>query len=167
MHVSLNCHTTAPCHTGRRSTPSSNQPKAAAAAAANPAVHQRPSWQSAAPEQQPSQQPDTWHHGAPGATAYGSALGDFAADDDGAASGANEDRMQCPSCGRSFVPSAYERHVQVCEKVFVNKRKVSQYSPAALVTAIEWLASHNLQNLDSSQCTACVLLVLQNLTTVL
>lgn len=42
----------------------------------------------------------------------------------GFATGAGGDLSQCPSCGRSFNENAYHRHVKVCKKVFVQKRKV-------------------------------------------
>lgn len=31
--------------------------------------------------------------------------------------------MQCPDCGRKFNEVAYERHVKICKKVFIDKRK--------------------------------------------
>ena len=34
-----------------------------------------------------------------------------------------EQRIECPTCGRKFVEIAYEKHVKICKKVFVQKRK--------------------------------------------
>ena len=31
---------------------------------------------------------------------------------------------ECPSCSRQFNPSAYERHIKICKKVFMTERKV-------------------------------------------
>ena len=31
---------------------------------------------------------------------------------------------ECGSCGRSFKEEAFEKHSNICEKVFVQKRKV-------------------------------------------
>lgn len=31
--------------------------------------------------------------------------------------------MQCPTCSRRFNPAPFEKHVKICEKVFVEKRK--------------------------------------------
>lgn len=33
------------------------------------------------------------------------------------------EQKQCPDCGRKFNPSPYERHIKICAKVFVEKRK--------------------------------------------
>ena len=35
----------------------------------------------------------------------------------------NSDLRECPTCGRSFNDEAYPKHVKICKKVFVNKRK--------------------------------------------
>lgn len=43
---------------------------------------------------------------------------------------------QCPSCGRQFNGTAYPKHVKVCEKVFVAKRKAFN-SQAARVEGTE------------------------------
>ena len=32
--------------------------------------------------------------------------------------------LTCPSCGRHFNPTPFEKHVKICKKVFVQKRKV-------------------------------------------
>lgn len=45
-------------------------------------------------------------------------------DQDGAEGGGDEDRIECPTCGRKFVEEALMRHQKVCKKVFVQKRKV-------------------------------------------
>ena len=31
--------------------------------------------------------------------------------------------MECETCGRRFNEEAYQKHIQVCEKVFIKKRK--------------------------------------------
>lgn len=36
----------------------------------------------------------------------------------------NDDRIECPTCGRKFVEEALVKHQKVCKKVFVQKRKV-------------------------------------------
>eukprot|EP00798_Chlamydomonas_sp_ICE-L_P014096 gene14096-20050_t len=33
------------------------------------------------------------------------------------------DRVECGSCGRKFLPEAYEKHSRICAKVFASKRK--------------------------------------------
>ena len=43
-----------------------------------------------------------------------------AVQDDGPTS---SDTIACPDCGRSFVQESYQKHVKICKKVFVNKRK--------------------------------------------
>lgn len=35
----------------------------------------------------------------------------------------NQPQMECPDCGRKFNESAFARHVKICKKVFVEKRK--------------------------------------------
>jgi hypothetical protein len=42
--------------------------------------------------------------------------------------GADLPKVQCTSCGRSFIETAYERHAKICEKVFVQKRKAYDMS---------------------------------------
>ena len=41
--------------------------------------------------------------------------------------GANPDepdeRRECPDCNRKFLPESYEKHVNICKKVFLSKRK--------------------------------------------
>lgn len=32
--------------------------------------------------------------------------------------------MECPDCGRHFLPEPFSRHVKICKKVFASKRKV-------------------------------------------
>jgi len=34
------------------------------------------------------------------------------------------EQLECPDCGRRFNPAPYERHVKICAKVFLQKRKV-------------------------------------------
>ena len=31
--------------------------------------------------------------------------------------------QKCPSCSRKFNENAYEKHVKICEEVFIKKRK--------------------------------------------
>lgn len=33
------------------------------------------------------------------------------------------EQVECPDCGRKFNPSSYEKHVKICKKVFMQKRK--------------------------------------------
>lgn len=35
----------------------------------------------------------------------------------------NQEQMQCPDCGRKFNPIPYTKHVKICAKVFMKKRK--------------------------------------------
>ena len=35
----------------------------------------------------------------------------------------NTNLFECPTCGRSFNEVAFSKHVKICKKVFVNKRK--------------------------------------------
>merc|ERR1719499_2139865 len=41
----------------------------------------------------------------------------------------NEPRQPCPDCGRCFKASVLEKHMKICKKVFMQKRK--QFSSAA------------------------------------
>jgi uncharacterized C2H2 Zn-finger protein len=34
-----------------------------------------------------------------------------------------DERIECPDCGRKFLPESYDKHVNICKKVFVQKRK--------------------------------------------
>lgn len=34
-----------------------------------------------------------------------------------------EEKSQCPDCGRSFKPKAFLKHIKICKKVFMKKRK--------------------------------------------
>merc|ERR1712107_186907 len=43
---------------------------------------------------------------------------------------ANEPMAPCPECGRTFRVSALDRHINICKKVFQQKRK--QFSSAAV-----------------------------------
>lgn len=43
---------------------------------------------------------------------------------DEATDGPQEGTMECPDCGRHFAPEPFSRHVRICKKVFVSKRKV-------------------------------------------
>jgi hypothetical protein len=36
----------------------------------------------------------------------------------------DENTIQCPDCERRFAPEPFSRHVRICKKVFVNKRRV-------------------------------------------
>ena len=38
------------------------------------------------------------------------------------ADGPNE-QIECPDCGRRFNPGPFEKHVKICKKVFMDKRK--------------------------------------------
>jgi len=38
--------------------------------------------------------------------------------------GGDEERQECPTCGRKFVAEALIKHQKICKKVFVQKRKV-------------------------------------------
>ncbi|GIL72949.1 hypothetical protein Vretimale_4597 [Volvox reticuliferus] len=58
-------------------------------------------------------------------------------DDDG-----GEARVQCGTCGRRFLPEAYEKHSRVCAKVFAGKRKVFN-SAAKRVGGTDAAAFHN------------------------
>jgi len=46
------------------------------------------------------------------------------ADAGGGVDGDDGERVQCGTCGRRFLPDAYEKHSRVCAKVFAGKRKV-------------------------------------------
>jgi uncharacterized C2H2 Zn-finger protein len=35
----------------------------------------------------------------------------------------NQERLECPDCNRKFLPESYDKHVNVCKKVFMTKRK--------------------------------------------
>ena len=43
---------------------------------------------------------------------------------DGGFAEAGPSMLTCPSCGRHFNPTPFEKHVKICKKVFVQKRKV-------------------------------------------
>jgi zinc-finger of a C2HC-type len=34
-------------------------------------------------------------------------------------------RVECPSCSRKFIETAFAKHIKICAKVFGQKRKVS------------------------------------------
>lgn len=34
-----------------------------------------------------------------------------------------DERAECELCGRRFASEAYEKHIKICEKVFMKKRK--------------------------------------------
>jgi uncharacterized C2H2 Zn-finger protein len=34
------------------------------------------------------------------------------------------EQLECPDCGRKFNPAPYEKHVKICAKIFLQKRKV-------------------------------------------
>ncbi len=38
--------------------------------------------------------------------------------------GADDDRIECNTCGRKFAEEALLKHSKICKKVFVQKRKV-------------------------------------------
>lgn len=43
--------------------------------------------------------------------------------DDEEEQGAVGEQLQCPDCGRKFNPIPYEKHIKICAKVFLQKRK--------------------------------------------
>ena len=42
------------------------------------------------------------------------------------------ERVQCETCGRRFIPEAFEKHTRICAKVFASKRKAFDSSKARL-----------------------------------
>ena len=34
-----------------------------------------------------------------------------------------DERIECPDCGRKFLPESFEKHANICKKVFMQKRK--------------------------------------------
>lgn len=48
-------------------------------------------------------------------------------DDDG-------EQLECPDCGRKFNPIPYEKHIKICKKVFLQKRKVFDSTKMRLAT---------------------------------
>lgn len=36
----------------------------------------------------------------------------------------NQNRIECPTCERKFNEEALQKHMKICKKVFVQKRKV-------------------------------------------
>ena len=44
--------------------------------------------------------------------------------DDGANNEMGEGTLECPDCGRHFLPEPFSRHIKICKKVFASKRKV-------------------------------------------
>lgn len=42
---------------------------------------------------------------------------------EGAEAGGNDERVECPDCGRKFNHSAMAKHAKICKKVFMSKRK--------------------------------------------
>lgn len=41
--------------------------------------------------------------------------------------------IECESCGRRFVESAYEKHSSICQKVFASKRKAFDSKKARII----------------------------------
>mmetsp|Transcript_23177 Transcript_23177/g.33989 ORF Transcript_23177/g.33989 Transcript_23177/m.33989 type:complete len:613 (+) Transcript_23177:219-2057(+) len=72
------------------------------------------------PPQQPTRRPSRHatpppdRHNAPSPAQFGDAVPDEA--DTG-------EQRQCPDCGRKFNPIPYEKHIKICAKVFLQKRK--------------------------------------------
>lgn len=64
-----------------------------------------------------------------GAAVYAGA--DTAAEDMGAEF-AQENMEECPDCGRFFAPEPFSRHMKICKKVFLSKRKVFDSSKQRL-----------------------------------
>lgn len=71
--------------------------------------------------------------------AYGG--GDDADDDNYGAEFAGGNTMECPDCGRHFAPEPFNRHVKICKKVFLNKRKIFDSSKQRLMANPETLAA--------------------------
>lgn len=46
----------------------------------------------------------------------------------------NGEQRECPDCGRKFNPIPYEKHVKICKKVFLQKRKVYDSTKKRLAT---------------------------------
>ena len=42
---------------------------------------------------------------------------------EGALPDSSDERRECPDCNRKFLPESYEKHVNICKKVFMSKRK--------------------------------------------
>ena len=42
---------------------------------------------------------------------------------EGANPNIDDKRIECPDCGRKFLPDSFEKHANICKKVFVQKRK--------------------------------------------
>lgn len=49
----------------------------------------------------------------------------------------SEHMRACPSCGRTFNPKPFEKHVKICKKVFVNKRKEFNTQQQRLVDGVQ------------------------------
>ncbi|CDW78396.1 UNKNOWN [Stylonychia lemnae] len=67
------------------------------------------------------------------------------------------DRIECPSCQRKFIQEAYEKHIKVCQKVFMKKRKVfnarkqRQNQDDSPHDKYKQPSSHQSQNIDHNQ----------------
>ena len=55
---------------------------------------------------------------------------------------------KCPTCGRKFNPTAYEKHVKICEKVFMKKRKAFNASAKRVDTERNGKHSHTIYTVD-------------------
>ena len=104
----------------------------------------RPSYQQQ--QQQQSQQPPRRGYEEAsaqddpyGADAYPSSSSGMAPDHDEYASDTGEQR-ECPDCGRKFNPIPYAKHVKICSKVFMQKRKVFDSSKMRMDPEMEKLA---------------------------
>mmetsp|Transcript_7601 Transcript_7601/g.12798 ORF Transcript_7601/g.12798 Transcript_7601/m.12798 type:complete len:774 (-) Transcript_7601:285-2606(-) len=71
------------------------------------------------PQQQQQYQQQQYQQDLP-PDAYPSSSDPFAAGNENPPAG---EQKQCPDCGRKFNPSPYERHIKICAKVFLEKRK--------------------------------------------
>lgn len=60
------------------------------------------------------------------------------------------EQMECPTCGRKFNPAPYEKHIKICAKVFVQKRKAFD-SAAMRIEAIAETAPDAVQILTKAQ----------------
>lgn len=67
--------------------------------------------------------------------------------------------QQCPTCGRSFIPSAFERHAKVCARVFCKKRQVRRVLPVPSMACVLrgggtlWFMLHGASCINKWVCT--------------
>ena len=67
------------------------------------------------------------------------------------------DQRQCPDCGRKFNPIPYEKHIKICAKVFLQKRKVCTIDITNLKTVriVFTFFAHNLYPMHHPHCICC------------